>query len=159
MYLEVCAQPGKWHLSSQVPPQTSLQPRLALGCSPDVLLCPSLAPPLPSGYFRPSLLFLSSLLSAGPQCLLHGGARRWDFLFPLPTWVHTCHICACASRPRLLTPPSPPKPNSPPVPGTPVPSWVFETHFPYILSHLGFFTFLAYLKQLIDRWGTHNLYG
>lgn len=79
--------------------------------------------------------------------------------FPLPTWVHTCRICACPSCPRLLTPPSPPKPNSPPVPGTPVPSWVFETHFPYILSHLGFFTFLAYLKQLIDRWGTHNLYG
>ena len=43
-------------------------------------LYPSLAPPFPSGYFSSSLLFLSSLLSAVPHCLLHGGARRWDFL-------------------------------------------------------------------------------
>ena len=80
------------------------------------------------------------------------------FLFPRGfTRVVSVLVLPVAPRPPTL--PSPPKPNSPPVPWTPVPSWVFEPRFPYMLSHLGLFTFLAYLKQLIDMRGTHNLQG
>ena len=88
--------------------------------------------------------------------------RSQEMGFPISSshvGSHMSYLCLCFPLPHPPTLPSPPKPNSPPVPWTPVPSWVFEPRFPYMLSHLGLFTFLAYLKQLIDMRGTHNLQG
>ena len=100
MYLEVCAQPGKWHLSSQVLPQTPRQPQLALGCSPDVLPVPLAGSPFAQWLFQLFTPVLEFSAFSRPSFPASWRGQEMGFpQFPLPTWVHTCHICACPSRP------------------------------------------------------------
>ena len=127
-----------------------VQPRCA-PCAPCWLpLCPVVISALHS--CSCVLSFQQALMA----CFMEGPGDGISSVSSSHVGSHMSYLCLSFPSP-LLTPPSPPKPNSPPAPWTPVPFWVFKPRFPYILSHLGFFTFLAYLKQLIDLQGTHNL--